>query len=166
MNNKENLMRSHHEINSQWELVESLYQLRQYKNAVNIARKICDKIQRRFGENHRDYAISLNRLAKLYDSINDYTNAEKYYNNALKIWHTKSEYRFEYLSGSLAIPIIKKLWDIQRHLLGENHSEVIVDPAGLYYEIGDYLSAEPLYKKALEISRQNFGDISEFFDVS
>ena len=37
------------------------------------------------GDNHPDYASSLNNLAVLYNDIGDFTNAQIYYNQALEI---------------------------------------------------------------------------------
>jgi tetratricopeptide (TPR) repeat protein len=50
-----------------------------YQQALEIYRKV-------LGENHPDYAASLNSLASLYSDMGDYTKAESIYQQALEIY--------------------------------------------------------------------------------
>jgi tetratricopeptide (TPR) repeat protein len=50
-----------------------------YKEALAINKKV-------LGENHPDYATSLNNLAMLYDAMGNYTAAEPLFKEALAIY--------------------------------------------------------------------------------
>ena len=98
-----------------------------YKRALAIKKQVV-------GENHPEYADSLNGLAVLYDSRGDFAKAELLYQQALLI---------------------------QKKVLGENHPSYAVgldNLAGLYWSMGEYARAEPLYQRALAIKKQALGE--------
>ena len=81
------------------------------------------------GEEHPDYATSLNNLAGLYKSMGEYAKAEPLYRQAL---------------------------EIRRRVLGEEHPDYATslnNLAVLYESMGEYAKAEPLYRQALEIRK-------------
>ena len=85
------------------------------------------------GENHPDYAMSLNNLAALYDSQGKYEEAEPLYIQALELY---------------------------KQLLGVNHPDYarsLNNLAVFYLERGKYEEAEPLLIKALEICERVLG---------
>ena len=76
------------------------------------------------GENHPDYAASLNNLAGLYQAMDDYAAAE---------------------------PLFRQAMAIRRAALGEGHPDYAAslnNLAWLYRSMGDYAAAEPLYRQA------------------
>ena len=86
------------------------------------------------GENHPDYAASLNNLAMLYQAMGDYAKAE---------------------------PLFRQALEIRKKALGENHPDYATslnNLAVLYQAMGDYAKAEPLYRQALEIQKQALGE--------
>ena len=86
------------------------------------------------GENHPDYATSLNNLARLYRPRATTRKAEPLYRQAL---------------------------EIRKQVLGENHPDYATslnNLALLYQNKGDYAQAEPLYQQALEICKQVLGE--------
>jgi CHAT domain-containing protein/Tfp pilus assembly protein PilF len=86
------------------------------------------------GENHSDYADSLNTLAAIYIDMGNYTKAE---------------------------PLCQKALEIRQEILGENHpdyADSLDNLAALYHKMGNYTKAEPLYQKALEIRRKVLGE--------
>jgi CHAT domain-containing protein len=90
--------------------------------------------RRALGENHPDYATSLNNLALLYEDIGDYTRAE---------------------------PLLKQAMEIRRKTLGENHPDYATglnNLAGVYLAMGNYARAEPLHKQTMEIFRKALGE--------
>jgi len=82
-----------------------------YRQALEIRRKV-------LGEQHPDYAASLNNLAVLYESMDDYARAEPLYRQAL---------------------------EIRKTALGEAHpyyATSLNNLAVLYHSMGDYARAE------------------------
>src|SRR5262249_17848742 len=68
--------------------VIQLNQRGQYEQAIAIAAMICDLIRQDLGENHVDFATSLNNLAELYQLMGNYAAAEPLYRQALEIERT------------------------------------------------------------------------------
>jgi CHAT domain-containing protein/tetratricopeptide (TPR) repeat protein len=98
-----------------------------YKQALEIRKKA-------LGEEHLDYASSLNNLGILYYEMGDYKAAEPYYKQSLEIY---------------------------KKALGEEHPDYAssLNNLGiLYRNMGDYKAAEPYYKQALEIYKKVFGE--------
>ena len=62
-----------------------LYQQGYYEKAIPFAKQTVEIRKTVLGENHPDYAQSLNNLALLYKSMGNYTRAEPLYQQALKI---------------------------------------------------------------------------------
>ena len=56
-----------------------------YAAAEPLYRKALDSAIATLGENHQDYAATLNNLAGLYQSMGNYAAAEPLYRQALKI---------------------------------------------------------------------------------
>ncbi|MHC4579752.1 MAG: tetratricopeptide repeat protein, partial [Planctomycetota bacterium] len=86
------------------------------------------------GEEHPDYAGSLNNLAFLYNSGGEYAQAE---------------------------PLYRQAREIYRKALGEQHpsyAQSLNNLAGLYRSMGEYAQAEPLYRQALEIRKKALGE--------
>ena len=61
------------------------YKLGQYAEAIKEETQIRELIRLNFGENHPDYADSLNNLGLVYVEINDYAEAERLFKQALEI---------------------------------------------------------------------------------
>ena len=97
------------------------------KSALRIRRKV-------LGEEHPDYAETLNNLAGLYETIGDYAQAE---------------------------PLFIQCKDIQRKVLGEEHPDyanTLNNLAFLYESMGDYARAEPLYIECRDIQKRTLGE--------
>src|SRR5688500_986365 len=60
----------------------------QYEQAINIATQARDLAHQRLGDEHPDYAKSLNNLAELYIATGDYARAELLHHQALEIRRT------------------------------------------------------------------------------
>ena len=56
-----------------------------HDEAIRKAMSACQLASQQFGENHPDYANSLNNLACLYVAMRDYTTAEPFMRHALEI---------------------------------------------------------------------------------
>ena len=63
-----------------------LYQNEQYEEAILVCLELCDTRKKILGENHPDYATSLNNLALLYYNMGDYSKADPLYQKALEIY--------------------------------------------------------------------------------
>ena len=91
-------------------------------------------VKSRLGENHPDYASSLNNLALLYHSQGKYQKAE---------------------------PLFIQALEVRKDILGENHLDIaqsLNNLALIYHSQGKYEKAEPLYLQALELAKQQLGE--------
>jgi CHAT domain-containing protein/Flp pilus assembly protein TadD len=92
--------------------------------------KARSKAEKQYGENHLNYASSLDNLAITYHDLNDFSKAESLY-----------------LKSS----------EIKLKLLGKNHptySTSLRLIAGLYNDAGDFVKAESFLLKALEVTEK------------
>jgi CHAT domain-containing protein/Tfp pilus assembly protein PilF len=97
-----------------------------YAAGVGPCRRAMEIRGELLGENHPDYAQSLNTLAALYEATGDYAKAE---------------------------PLCRQALEINKRALGENHpnyASSLNNLAELYRDMGDYGKAEPLFRQALE----------------
>ena len=111
-----------------------LYGAGKFNEAMLAAREAAEIRKAILGENHPNYATSLNELTVLYHSQGNYTRAEPLYRQAL---------------------------DIRKQALGENHpayAQSLNNLAGLYESQGNYARAELLYRQALDIRKQALGE--------
>ena len=104
-----------------------------YAKAEPLCRQALAIGKRVLGENHPDYAHSLNNLAMLYQAMGDYAKAEPLFR---KRWR----------SGAAAGREPPRL----RHKPEQ--------PGDAVPGLGDYAKAEPLYRQALEIRKQALGE--------
>jgi CHAT domain-containing protein/tetratricopeptide (TPR) repeat protein len=81
----ENIRQQISRLNQQ---VVQLYQQSQYKQAIRLATRACDLAKRHLGEDHPDYARSLNNLAVLYRAMGNYAAAEPLYRQATEVYRT------------------------------------------------------------------------------
>src|SRR4051794_1102100 len=65
--------------------VVHLYEQGRYEQAIGFAEQARDFAYQSFGEGHLSYAISLNNLAGLYDSLDRHADAEPLYRRGLAI---------------------------------------------------------------------------------
>ena len=95
----------------------------------------CQEIRKKaLGEEHPDYATTLNNLALLYYAMGDDARAE---------------------------PLYLQCKEIEKKALGEEHPDYAVtirNLALLYETIGDYERAEPLYLQCKEIEKKVLGE--------
>jgi tetratricopeptide (TPR) repeat protein len=140
-----------------------------FKHALEIRRTA-------LGEDHPNFAQSMNSLAGLYESMGNYAEAEPLFKHALEIWRTALGEDHSNFASSLnnlahlyqsmgnyaeAEPLYKHALEITRTALGEDHphfASSLNNLALLYHSMGNYADAEPLYKHALEILRRAPGE--------
>ena len=138
-----------------------------YRQALEIRKKV-------LGENHPDYADSLNNLAVLYQAMGDYAKAEPL---SRRPWRSarrpgRKPPRLCQQPEQLGLAVhtwattprpsrsSDKRWRSQG-ALGENHPDYATslnNLAGLYSDMGDYAKAEPLFRQALEITKRALGE--------
>ena len=141
---------------------------RSYQRALKIDEKA-------LGPDHPDTATALNNLAELYYSMGDYAKAEPLFQRALKIKEkasapiTQTPPRPSTIWRRCIIP-----WAItpkpnrffsarsrsDEKALGPDHPDTATalnNLAELYYSMGDYAKAEPLYQRALKIDEKALG---------
>ena len=130
------------------------------------ARDIREKV---LGKEHSSYAVSLNNLAVLYESMGDYTKAESLFLQARDIakevlgeehpHYATCLNNLALLYGAMgdyakAEPLLLQARDIRKEAQGEEHPDYAMclnNLASLYGAMGDYAEAEPLLLQARDI---------------
>ena len=105
-----------------------------YDRAEPLYRQALEIRKKALGEEHPDYATSLNNLAALYHAMGAYDRAE---------------------------PLCRQALEIRKKALGEGHPDYATslnNLAALYRAMGAYDRAEPLYRQALEITKKALGE--------
>jgi CHAT domain-containing protein/Flp pilus assembly protein TadD len=166
-----------------WEQIRSLnrqvvtaYERGEYERGIPLAQQACNLAKTYFGENHPDYAASLNNLAGLYESMGRFAEAERLYVRAMEIKRVALGENHASYATSLnnlaalyyamgrfaeAEPLYVRAMEIIRVALGENHPNYAAslnNLAGLYESMGRFADAEPLYVRAMEIRRVALGE--------
>jgi len=135
-----------------------------YKEALEICRAA-------LGEDHTEFATSLNNLARLYAAMGRYGEAEPLYSHAAAIrrlilgenhpdfaqsLHNLAEL-YRYVGNyARAKPLYHRAVEIRGLTLGQGHPDLAQSLHGLaelYRAMGNYTAAEPLYRQALDIRR-------------
>ena len=147
-----------------------------YAKAEPLYRRALEIRKRALGENHPDYAQSIDCLAMLYTAMGDYAKAEPLCRNALAVRkRVQGENHSDYARSldNLALlykdigdyakakPLCRRALAIHKRVLGENHpvyATGLSHLAGLYQGTGDYGKAEPLARQALEIRKRALGE--------
>jgi CHAT domain-containing protein/tetratricopeptide (TPR) repeat protein len=153
-----------------------LYRQGRYEDAVPIAVQVRELTRQDLGEDHPDYAASLNNLAELYRAMGNYAAAEPLYRRAIEIdLKALGENHPGYATdlnnlaalhdtmGNYAVaePLYRQALGIRRQALGEadpDYAITVTRLANTYKLMGNYAAAEPLYREALEIWRKALGE--------
>ncbi len=171
---------SNHSFSQKWKaLNDSLlnyYVIGDYEKGIIVGEKAIAAAKREFGENHPNYAESLNNLAVLYNAAGSPDKAEPLLIEVINIQkkvlgeshpnYAKGLYNLAVLyedMGQLekAIPLYIQLKDIYRKVLGEDdpdYAEMLNNLAILYDDMGLYENAEPLYIQAIRINKKALGE--------
>ncbi|QDT96282.1 FxSxx-COOH system tetratricopeptide repeat protein [Gimesia aquarii] len=160
------------------------YQVGEYEEAEPLYLQAMEISRTVLGENHPDFATSLNNLASLYTSQGRYEEAEPLYLQAKEIRRTVLGENHPSFATSLnnlaflyenqgryeeAEPLYQQAKEIRRTVLGENHPSFATNLnnlAGLYQNQGRYEEAEPLHQQAMEIRRTVLGENHPDFATS
>ena len=113
--------------------IARLYQQGKYAEALPLAQRAAEIRKRALGEDHPDYAASLNDIGELYRLQGKYAEAEPFHKRSLAI---------------------------REKALGANHPDVAIslnNLALLYGDEGRYAEAEPLFARSLAIMEKSFG---------
>jgi len=155
--------------------VAALYQQGRYTDAVPLAQQAVEIRKRVLGEDHPDYAASLNVLAELYASQGRYAEAEPLYKRSLAIREKALGPNHldvaKTLNGLVRLYALqdrdaeserscKRMLTVCEKALGPDHPELatILNSLGVFYYglRKDYL-ALPLYQRALAIREKALG---------
>ena len=149
-----------------------------YKNlgdharAEPILRQAVDIAEQVYGENHPEYAYSVNNLAFLYQELGRYSQAEPLFQQSLAIERRMLGEKHAQYAATLrhlgrlycqtgvyakAEPLLQQALAIEKELLGDKNLDcatTLDDLATMYTAQGLYGKAEPLYRQVLEIRKQ------------
>jgi CHAT domain-containing protein len=160
------------------------YNSNNYEKAILFGEKTLIATKEELGENHPDYATSLNDLAFLYSSMGKYEKAELLYIQAKEIRkkvlgedHLHYSISLNNLAGlyermgllNKAEPLYIQAKEIRKKVLGENdpdYAVVLDNLASLYTNMGQYEKAEPLYIEAKEIKKKSLGETHRYYAIS
>ncbi len=152
-----------------------LYTLGDYHNAKIFFQQALELRRQLLGEEHLDYATSLNNVAAIYQQEGQYDEAEVFYRQALAIREEALDPTHPHVAASLnnlallyidqgryteAEALLRHAWTIREQTLGPTHPNVaatLSDLANIYRTQGRYSEAESLYQRALTIREQVFG---------
>ena len=147
-----------------------------YNEAVGIGTKATNILKHTLGENHPDYATSLNSLAGYYSYLGDYSKAVEIGTQAMNIRKkTLGENHPAYANSLInladcyadlgdynkAIEIGTKATDIHKHTLGENHPYYVTALGNLakyYAGLGNYNEAIEIGTMAMNIQKKILGE--------
>jgi tetratricopeptide (TPR) repeat protein/CHAT domain-containing protein len=155
--------------------VTTLLLLDRFDEALPLAEEELTIRKTILGENHRDCLASLDALASIYESRDEYEKAERIgrhaleisanvwgkdhrnyatnLNNLAKIYKSMGEY-------AKAEPLMRQATEIREKVLGKNHcgyADSLDDLANIYRAMGEYAKAEPLVRQTLEIREKIYG---------
>ncbi len=154
------------------EKANSLKEEGMLEEALIIYKENLSYAKTKLGENHPDYASSLNNLAGVYESQGNYAQALPLYQEALAIdkkvlgenhpAYATSLNNLAYLyveqgNYAQALPLYQEALAIRKKVLGENHPDYassLNNLAGLYDAQGNYTQALPFYEEALAIRKK------------
>ena len=150
-----------------------------YQFALQLNKTVLAVRKEILGEKHLDYAETLNNLAVLYYTLQDYAKAEPLFSKTLEIKKIVVGEKHPEYAVSLnnlarvydemgdyakAEPLHLQALEIRRVAFGEKHldyAETLNNLASVYGDMGDYAKAEPLYLQALEIKKVAMGDYAK-----
>lgn len=159
-------------------LLLTRYSIRQQSNSVFKSTLGSDQrageIRRQIlGENHRDYATSLNQLALAYRVLGEYPKAQDLLEQACKLRkrllgedhpaYANSLYNlatlYEHLGNyAKAQPLLERYLGIIERLLTKHdprYAITLSNLAVLYQAIGEYSKALPLFEEALDLTEKH-----------
>jgi lipopolysaccharide biosynthesis regulator YciM len=161
-----------------------LYQQGKFSEAAAVGERMPELWKQALGEDHPDYAASLNNLGRLYDSTLEYARAEPLYEQAADIRRKILGEEHPLYATSLnflaelyvkmgdyarAQPLNVQARDIFKKVLGEEHPDYAMslnDLAVLYEATGDHAKAEPLNVQARDIFKKVLGEDHPYYATS
>jgi len=159
----------------------NLYLNGQYEQAILVGTQAIALARQHLGEDHQDFATSLNNLAEVYHVRGDYVAAEMIFKRATEGYRSSLGDEHPLYAQTLsnlaslydkmgmyrrALSLHQQALRIRRKVLGEDHPGVANscdNLALLYFNMGNYSAAEPLYREALEIQRAASGEDHPFY---
>ncbi|MGH9972202.1 MAG: CHAT domain-containing tetratricopeptide repeat protein [Pyrinomonadaceae bacterium] len=166
------------------ELFAKLYQEGEYEKALNIAKQLHDLARERLGEQHQEFANSLNNLALVYQEIGNFNEAEKLYGQLLEIIRANQGEENRYFASILgnfaslyqvtgqldqAETLLRQALAIKSRTLGEgtpSFANSLNNLAQVVQVKGDYKEAEQLHLQAMRIRYETLGSESREFAQS
>lgn len=186
--NQENTFES--ELETLYEQFRDYYAQAAYSQAYEVGVRFTDLARQQLGEHDPVYATGLNSLALLNRTLDNYGEAEHLYHQAMGIYRAAlgendPDYAASlnnlatlyYLTGRFdkaalffqkALEIkqqTRELEQFQKHTDTEgeyNYAITLNNLAALYYTLGRYSQALPLYQQALEITKTVRGETYQY----
>jgi CHAT domain-containing protein/Tfp pilus assembly protein PilF len=159
-------------------LVQQVTKLRsagRYSEAIPLAQKVLEIVEKQLGPEDPNTANVLEGLAGLYHATGAYGQAEPLYRRALALREkamgpehpdtAASLYSLAELYRGMGIyaqaePLVQRALAIREKVLGPEHPDTAASLyllAMLHYETAAYAQAEPLYQRALAIQEKTLG---------
>ena len=147
-----------------------------HKKALGYGEKASIVFKSLYGENHPNYATSLNNLSGLYFKLGDTNNAIEVTTKAMNIYKQVLGENHPYYATALgnlakyyaglrdyskAVEIGIKAMNIQKQTLGENHPDyaaTLYSLANYYNDLGNYSKAVEIGTQAMNIRKKTLGE--------
>ena len=113
-------------------------EMRMYEEAATNYQELINLSIEVYGKDHPQYARILFGLGGLYANKGEYSNAQKYFLDAEKVYESAS-------------------------FIDEKYAHLLTNIANTYCDLGDYASALPYYNKSIDWYKKNYGmDAAEY----
>jgi CHAT domain-containing protein/Tfp pilus assembly protein PilF len=164
--------------------VARLYGQGKSREAIPAAQQAVEIRKKALGEDHPDYATSLNNLAELYQRVGEPGKALPLCQRALEIRKKALGEDHPAYAESLnnlaelyrgvgepgkALPLCQRALEIRKKALGEEHpryADSLNNLALLYQDMGEPGKALPLCQRALEIEKKALGEDHPLYAIS
>lgn len=157
-------------------ITECYYESGNYKKALPLCREVLLNRLKSLGDQHPDYASSLNQLALILTDLGNYDTASILFNQVLLIRRSALGKDHPDYASSLdnlavlyystgkyrdGILLLEEALRIRRKALGEKHpdyAETLNNLAAFHYVLGEYEAALPLYRESCSIDLEKLGN--------
>jgi CHAT domain-containing protein/tetratricopeptide (TPR) repeat protein len=130
------------QIDRLFQMGDQLYKQGRYQESLVLATQLRDLVRQHLGQDHPDYARSLNNLAVSYLAVGDH---------------------------AAALPLLRQAVEIERTARGENHPDYarsLFNLAESYSRMGDYAAALSAERQGVDIIRASLGECHPLYAQS
>ena len=155
-----------------------------YQEAIRLGTEAMIIYKKLYGEEHPDYAMSLNNMANYYCYLGNYTEAVRLVTQVMEIYkrirgeehhdyaqslNDLAHYYYDLGNYQEAIRLGTEAMEIRKKVFGKNYHEYaqsLNNLATYYGNLGNYQEAIRLCSEAMEITKNGFGEEHPYYASS